>query len=88
MTEKKLTNCCNTCWSMCDANWNKVRAMLPNDDSKFLSHGPCNDCVPELRKQLALYRSVEHSREIRLTASLHRQIQMAAWKRPAAQATV
>jgi hypothetical protein len=86
--EPKLTNVCNTCWYLCDANWNRVRAMISNDDNKNLSHGPCNTCAPELRKQLALYRSVEHKREITLTKSLHNQIQMNAWKRPHVAATI
>lgn len=89
-SEEKLTNVCNHCWFLCDADWNKVRAMLPNDDDKFLSHGPCNECTVELRKSVALYRSVKHAREITLTKSLHRQIEMnqSALRRPHAAATL
>ncbi len=46
---------CNSCWFILDEQGNRIRAMLPNDDSKFNEMDRCPECKADDLRFRGLY---------------------------------
>lgn len=49
---------CNHCWFVLDESGRKIRAMLPNDDSKYNELTTCDCCRQELSRLSGLYHTM------------------------------
>lgn len=49
-----MQTACPYCWFLTE-NGKRLRAMLPNDDSKYLDLSKCDDCKAEDERHRGLY---------------------------------